>query len=430
MHYASVSFTHKNTDISVREKLSFSNIERKNEILRLISSSQNINECMVLSTCNRVEIIASVKTVEGASKHIIACMSLICGIPFEELQSRADIYEDNGAVHHLFAVASSLDSLVIGETQIAGQLKEAYKFARANGKCGAKLGRAMEFAFKCAAEVRNKTEISKNPISVSSVAVAKAKEIFGTLNGMVAVIVGAGEMAELAAKHLIASGARTIIISRNKERAKNLALTLGDNNEYDALSNVAQYINKYQIIFSATAAPHPVLIDAMVEPKEFKRYFFDIAVPRDIAITESENIKIYAVDDLQEIVNKNLAMREEQAQIAYGIVGRNTAAFFQMLRELAVTPLIKGIREQAKECAQRELAKALKKGYLKHSDKEEAYRLIHQVFRAFLHAPTINLKNLAGTAGSEAQLRAVGKIFDVAEQTPQEENNEFEWENE
>ena len=168
----------------------------------------------------------------------------------------------------------------------------------------------------------------------------------------------------------------------------------------------------------------------MVEPKEFKRYFFDIAVPRDIAITESENIKIYAVDDLQEIVNKNLALREEQAQIAYGIVGRNTAAFFQMLRELAVTPLIKGIREQAKECAERELAKALKKGYLKHSDKEEAYRLIHQVFRAFLHAPTINLKSLAGAVGSEAQLRAIGEIFNIAEQTPQEENNEFEWENE
>ena len=429
MHYASVSFTHKNTDISVREKLSFSNIERKNEILRLISSSQNINECMVLSTCNRVEIIASVKTVEGASKHIIACMSLICGIPFEELQSRADIYEDNGAVHHLFAVASSLDSLVIGETQIAGQLKEAYKFARANGKCGAKLGRAMEFAFKCAAEVRNKTEISKNPISVSSVAVAKAKEIFGTLNGMVAVIVGAGEMAELAAKHLIASGARTIIVSRNKERAKNLALTLGDNNEYDSLSNVAQYINKYQIIFSATAAPHPVLIDAMVEPKEFKRYFFDIAVPRDIAITESENIKIYAVDDLQEIVNKNLALREEQAQIAYGIVGRNTAAFFRHLMQIAITPAIKGIRRQAKDCAQKELEKAIKKGYLKHSDHEEAYRLIHQVFKAFLHTPTVMLKQLAYEEGSENILNFTKKVFDINDDCDVEDDK-FEWENE
>ena len=430
MHYASVSFTHKNTDISVREKLCFSNIERKKEILRLIGSSQNINECMVLSTCNRVEIIASVKELEGASKHVIACMSLICGIPFEELQSRADIYEDNGAVHHLFAVASSLDSLVIGETQIAGQLKEAYKFARSDGKCGAKLGRAMEFAFKCAAEVRNKTDISKNPISVSSVAVAKAKEIFGSLNGMEAVIVGSGEMAELAAKHLIANGARVVILSRNQEHAKNLALTLGDNNKFDALSNAAQYINKHQVVFSATASPHPVLIDAMVEPREFKRYFFDIAVPRDIAITESENIKIYAVDDLQEIVNKNLALREEQAQIAYGIVGRNTAAFFQMLRELAVTPLIKGIREQAKECAERELAKALKKGYLKHSDKEEAYRLIHQVFKAFLHSPTINLKSLASAEQSEAQLKAIGQIFNVKEKPTQDENNEFEWENE
>ncbi len=415
MHYASVSFTHKNTDISVREKLSFSNIERKNEILRLISSSQNINECMVLSTCNRVEIIASVKTVEGASKHIIACMSLICGIPFEELQSRADIYEDNGAVHHLFAVASSLDSLVIGETQIAGQLKEAYKFARANGKCGAKLGRAMEFAFKCAAEVRNKTEISKNPISVSSVAVAKAKEIFGTLNGMVAVIVGAGEMAELAAKHLIASGARTIIISRNKERAKNLALTLGDNNEYDSLSNVAQYINKYQIIFSATAAPHPVLIDSMVEPKEFKRYFFDIAVPRDVELSQSEDIEVYSVDDLEEIVKKNLLLREEQAQIAYSIVAKCTNEFFKWLRAAASTPIIKALRQSAKQVAELELAKALKKGYLKHSDAEEARKLIHQVFKAFLHAPTVNLKNLGEADDADGTVNALVEIFELQE---------------
>ncbi|MGP1484676.1 MAG: glutamyl-tRNA reductase [Campylobacter sp.] len=427
MRYASVSFTHKNTDISVRERLSFSNIERKNEILRLINSNENINECMVLSTCNRVEIIVSVKRIEGVSKHIIACMALICGISYEELQSRADIYEDNGAIHHLFAVASSLDSLVVGETQIAGQLKEAYKFALANKSCGQNLAVAMQYAFKCAAEVRNKTEISKNPISVSSVAVAKAKEIFGNLNAMVAVIIGAGEMAELASKHLISNGARVVILNRNKQRAKNLALTLGDNNEFDALSNVANYINKYQIIFSATAAPHPVLIDSMIEECKFKRYFFDLAVPRDIAITPSENIKIYAVDDLQEIVNSNLALREEQAQIAYGIVGRNTAAFFMHLREQAITPLIKSIREQAKICAKNELQKAIKKGYLKHSDHGEAYRLINQVFKAFLHSPTINLKSLVNDDINEISLKTIGKIFDIKEQ---QNENEFQWEDE
>lgn len=265
MHYASVSFTHKNTDISVRERLSFSNIERKTEILRLLSSSQNINECMVLSTCNRVEIIASVKEIEGASKHIIACISLLCGINYEDLQTRADIYEDNGAIHHLFAVASSLDSLVIGETQIVGQLKESFKFAYANGSCGIKLGKAIEAAFKCAAEVRNKTEISKNPISVSSVAVQKAKEMFnGNINGMSVLIVGAGEMAELAAKHIISNGARVTVISRNIDNAKTLAMSLGDNNEYDSLENLKDYLNKHQLIFSATASPYPVILDSMI----------------------------------------------------------------------------------------------------------------------------------------------------------------------
>ncbi|WP_169973898.1 MULTISPECIES: glutamyl-tRNA reductase [unclassified Campylobacter] len=430
MHYTSVSFTHKNTDISVRERLSFSNIERKTEILRLLNSSQNINECMVLNTCNRVEIIASVKEIEGASKHIISCISLLCGIDYEELYTRADIYEDNGAIHHLFAVASSLDSLVIGETQIAGQLKEAFRFAYANGNCGMKLGRAIEAAFKCAAEVRNKTEISKNPVSVSSVAAQKAKEMFdGNINGMVAVIVGAGEMAELAAKHIISSGARVIVIGRNIDKAKALAMSLGDNNEYDSIENLKDYINKYQLIFSATASPYPVILDSMIEKREFDRYFFDIAVPRDIAVTPSENIKIYAVDDLKEIVSRNLALREEQAQIAYTIVGRNTTHFFRHLRELAITPVIKGIREQAKECAQKELEKAIKKGYLKHSDHDEAYKLIHQVFKAFLHAPTMKLKSLADDSNSENIIKFTKNVFDIKNHT-HIEDGEFEWESE
>ncbi|MFL1706246.1 glutamyl-tRNA reductase [Campylobacter sp. MOP7] len=430
MHYSSVSFTHKNTDISVRERLSFSNVERKTEILRLLKSSSNINECMVLSTCNRVEIMANVKELDGASKHILSCIAVLCGIGYEELQSRADIYEDNGAIHHLFAVASSLDSLVIGETQIAGQLKEAFRFACANESCGVKLNMAIDHAFKCAAEVRNKTEISKNPISVSSVAVAKAKELLGgNISGSMALIIGAGEMAELAAKHLISNGARVKVLSRNIERAKSLAMSLGCNNAYDSLENLKEYVNKYQMIFSATASPYPIIDDTMIKEREFTRYFFDIAVPRDIAVTPSEKVQIYAVDDLQEIVNKNLALREEQAQVAYGIVGKHTVEFYKHIRELAVTPVIKGIREQAKQCAQRELEKAIKKGYLKNSDKDEAYRLIHQVFKAFLHKPTVNLKHLSEGAKADITAKLVGKIFDVSDEA-QIKDEEFEWENE
>jgi glutamyl-tRNA reductase len=206
MRYLTLSFTHKNTDIKVREKLALSDEEKSAKFQEELISHESINESIILSTCNRVEIILSVKSCDEVIDFVYEKLSNLSGISKEELEGRGDIYEDNGAIHHLFSVISSLDSLVIGETQIVGQLKDAYRFSFENGFCDQKLSRAMHHAFKCAAMVRSSTDISKNPISVSSVAVAKAKEIFGNIGGFTAILVGAGEMSELAAKHLIGNG--------------------------------------------------------------------------------------------------------------------------------------------------------------------------------------------------------------------------------
>lgn len=411
MNYMSVSFTHKNTDIFLREKLSFSNDVRKREILRLILSSQNVKECLVLSTCNRVEILAFVADFTQSAKYIIQAISKISGVEFAELENRADIYEDDGAIHHLFSVASSLDSLVVGETQIVGQLKDAYNFAKNQQSCFNMLDIAVDSALKCAAQIRTKTEISKNPISVSSVAVSMAKEKFGDLNGTNAVVIGAGEMAELACKHLITAGAKITIVNRNLDNAKKLAQSLCANVEIAPFERLSEFINSSALIFSATGATQPIITDKILNFVNFKRYFFDIAVPRDIEITQSDMIEVYAVDDLEEIVHKNLVLREEQAQIAYSIVGKATAEFFKKLKILASTPIIKALRKNARDTAEIELNKAIKKGYLKHSDKDEARRLIHQVFKAFLHTPTINLKNLS----DENAVNSVVKIFDISE---------------
>ena len=234
MAYMSVSFTHKNTDITVREKLSFSNDVRKKEILRLLASNSAIEECLVLSTCNRVEIFTVVSDFDEAQKFVLLALSRVSGVSYDELAERADIYEDYGAIHHLFAVAASLDSLVVGETQIVGQLKDAYKFAMQNARAGAQIARAIDEALKCAARIRNQTEISKNPISVSSVAVAMAKDRLGSLQGADAVVVGAGEMSELACKHLLANGANITILNRNLAGAQRLAASLLGENSLDA----------------------------------------------------------------------------------------------------------------------------------------------------------------------------------------------------
>ncbi|MBR2148761.1 MAG: glutamyl-tRNA reductase, partial [Campylobacter sp.] len=363
MHYISISFTHKNTDISIREKLSLSDESRKKEILRLLSANENIIESMVLSTCNRVEVFAYVSKINECVRHILNSISILTLVPYDALELRADIYEDDGAIHHLFAVASSLDSLVIGETQIAGQLKEAFKFAYDNGNCGDNISYAIHFGAKCASKIRAATTISKNPVSVSSVAVAKAKEIYGNLGGMTAVVVGAGQMSALACKHLIASKVNVIIVNRDQNRAAQLQNELGELASIASWERLGELINRYQLIFSATGANMPVITDELIEMVEFNRYFFDIAVPRDIDISYYDNISVYAVDDLESIVKSNLNLREEQAGVAYAIVGEMTAEFFKWRSSQNSTPAIKALRFKARNIAQKEIEKAIKKGY-------------------------------------------------------------------
>ncbi|MGH1600657.1 glutamyl-tRNA reductase [Campylobacter majalis] len=417
MYHLNVSFTHKNTDISVREKLAFDTDEKKEQILRLIKANKNIKEAFVLSTCNRVEVLAYVDDTKQAQAHILRCMAISSGVFEDELFERADIYEDSGAIHHLFAVASSLDSLVVGETQIVGQLKSAFKYAYDAGFCADALNILVEGATKCAARVRNETQISKNPISVSSVAVAKAKDIFGSLENKKVLIVGAGEMCELAAKHLISNGANVLIINRSSQRVEALVDELGNKADWDTILKLKEYVNSYDLIFSGTSAPHAIINDSIVEKKDFKRYFFDIAVPRDINLNNHENIEVFSVDDLEEIVQKNLAMREEQANIAYKLVGQNTAEFLKQTRLNLSTPIIKAIRKQAKFVAKNELDKAIKKGYLKNCDKDEAYRFIDQVFRVFLHPITMQLKQMPELKNADEISKAMRLIFDIKDES-------------
>lgn len=417
MYHLNVSFTHKNTDISVREKLAFDTDEKKEQILRLIKANKNIKEAFVLSTCNRVEVLAYVDDTKQAQVHILRCMAISSGVFEDELFERADIYENSGAIHHLFAVASSLDSLVVGETQIVGQLKSAFKYAYDAGFCSDALNTLVEGATKCAARVRNETQISKNPISVSSVAVAKAKEIFGSLENKKVLIVGAGEMCELAAKHLISNGASVLIVNRSSERVEALVDELGSKADWDTILKLKEYVNSYDLIFSGTSAPHAIINDSIVEKRDFKRYFFDIAVPRDINLSNHENIEVFSVDDLEEIVQKNLAMREEQANIAYKLVGQNTAEFLKQTRLNLSTPIIKAIRKQAKFVANNELDKAIKKGYLKNCDKDEACRFVDQVFRAFLHPMTMQLKQMSELKNADEISKAMRLIFDIKDES-------------
>ncbi len=424
MRYLILSFSHKNTDISAREKLAFNSDDKKREFSKKLLEHKSINEVLILSTCNRVEILASVKECIDSLEYIFCELSEFSGILKEELEGRADIYEDNGAIHHIFSVASSLDSVVVGETQIVGQIKEAFKFCFDNGFCSQKIARVMHHTFRCAAAVRSSTEISSTPVSISSVAVNKAKELNGgSLAGFSAVVIGVGEMGRICAEHLVKNSCNVILINRDIERAKNLAKELGDTTVVDSFEKLESYINRYRYVFSATSAPETIIKKEMIKEADFERHWFDIAVPRDIDDNCKESgVNIYTVDDLKSVVAQNRAFREKQAGIAYSIIGKFTVEFYKWLQTLEVGPIIKRMRDVAKRCAQKELERAIKKNYLPKEHKDEVEKILHQAFNCFLHRPTANLKKVADDPEFDTIVQSFQYLFGINEDEPRKIN--------
>jgi len=311
-------------------------------------------------------------------------------------------------------VVSSLDSLVIGEAQITGQVKQAFKLSYDNGTAGRELNRVLSYAVKCAAEVRNATNISENPISIASVAVAQAaEEVGGSLAGMTGVVVGTGEMGRLAAKHLLRSGADVVLISRTRERAEALAAELGENVRVDDFDKLERYINRYRLLFTATASPEPIITRSMVEEKPIRRVWFDMAIPRDIEEDVECDVRIYRIDDLQEISKNNHALRQEQALRAQEIVERYCDDFFRWLQALSVEPVIKQMRLDIQQVVESEVSRALKKGYIPGELEANVRYLVAQAFDKYLHEPTKNLRKASKESEGSRAIEAIKEIFAI-----------------
>jgi len=414
VHYLVASFSHKNCDIATREKMAFDDSAKQNALDELLRSP-TINEAVILSTCNRVEIITSVKDCSKAEAEIFDMLQKHSNLSLEELEGRADLFENEGAVHHIFSVTSALDSVVIGETQIAGQVKEALRFAVEKGFAGQKLNRVMQYAFKCAAEVRNKTEIARKPTSVASVAVDKAKKLLGSLDGKTAIVVGAGEMGSLACKYLRACDAKIILVGRNVEKTKKIASEICEKIEIAHMDELRTLLNTHTLLFSATSAAHHVVTPDMVEPCGFDRFWFDISVPRDIGVDSKGNLTVVTVDDLKDIVQINMLSRADEAKIAYTIVGSFTIEFFKWINTLSVDPLIKSLRDKAERSCDAELAKAIKKGFIPKEQEEAVKVLLHSAFKKFLHEPTVNIKSLSSSPDLEGAAEMLRTIFELGE---------------
>jgi glutamyl-tRNA reductase len=391
MHYLNISFSHKNSTIEIREKLSYPDDKNMHGCLKKLTSSDVINEAILISTCNRMEVLCSCCDIVKATNHIFKHLSKRAGISIEELEGRADVYDDSSAIHHIFSVASSLDSMVIGETQIVGQLKDAFRFSYDNGYCDKKLARTMKSAFKCAAKVRNATDISSKPVSMASVAVSKLKSLVDNLNGKKALVIGVGEMSDITARHLVNAGADVYIMNRTKHKAEALADLCGTKViDYEKLPTA---INEFDILFTATSSPTPIITDEIIHSCDFDRYWFDLALPRDINYHKGERINLYVIDDLKVIIDENLSHREAAAKAAHGIVGRAIVEFFESLSALDIEPIIKEIYEKAYEAAAIESARVVSKGFIPKEYEKEAKKMCEQALKRFLHDMTLSMRN-------------------------------------
>jgi len=409
MHYLNISFTHKNSTMEIREKLSYPDDESKRGCLGVLVECDTINEAILISTCNRMEVMCNCLDIPLATKHIFTMLSKRSNVSVEELEGRADIFDDSSAIHHLFSVAASLDSMVIGETQIVGQLKDAFRFAYDNHFCGKKLARAMKSAFKCAAKVRNTTDISSKPVSMASVAVNKLKSLVENVKGKKALVIGIGEMSEITARHLLTAGADVYIMNRTLHKAKKLADECGAKViEFNELSSA---INEFEILYTATSAYEPIIKDEIIKSCDFDRYWFDLALPRDIKYSKGERIHLYGIDDLKVIVDENLSSRENAARAAHSIIGRAIVEFFEWLNTQDIEPLIKEIYARANKAAKEETARVINSGYLPKEYEQEAQKMCEQALKRFLHELTANMRHASEDTHTELLSGAMASIM-------------------
>ncbi len=415
MSYLVISFSHKNIDIKMREKLAFNSEEDKERYLKQILENEYTKEAVVLSTCNRVEIVTRSLNVKNSAKNIIEKLSTYSGLDFDTLYERADIYDNDGAVHHLFSVASALDSLVIGETQIVGQLKDAFRFSQAKGHCSTNITRVMNYAFKCAANVRNATSLGTGSVSVASTAVAKAKEIIGNTKGVKALVIGAGEMSELTIKHLISSGFDVVLTSRDMKKAQILADTFDVNVSVQPYSELSNLLATTPVMITATSAPYPIITKENAPSSSIARYWFDIAVPRDIDENISlSGLEVFTVDDLQDIVNENMSLRAEQAKTAYGIVSRMSMEFFEWLKSLEIEPVVKNLYLKGETIIDKKVKNAIKKGYIRADEEENIRKLCQTVITEYLHNPSKQLKDISKNMECDVVVSTVQNMFGLS----------------
>ena len=422
MTISALGINHKTAPVELRERVAFST-EQIDTALQAVRQLQGVEEAVIVSTCNRTELYCQGSV---SADLLLGWLSGFHGLAPDALQQHHYSYHDQQAISHLMSVASGLDSLVLGEPQILGQVKQAYQLAQRQTTVGGILERLFQQTFREAKTVRNETDVGQNAVSVAYAAVSLAKHIFAKLDKSRVLLIGAGDTSELVAQHLQQQGVTDITVAnRTLQRAAELAQKIGG--KAHSLSELGELLPESDIVVSSTASTLPIVGKGSIERALKKRrhkpmLLIDLAVPRDIEeqVNELDDAYLYTVDDLQNIISENIKNREEAARQAQVIIQQQSEEFGDWLKSLNSVELIRDYRQHAQSLAEQQLDKA-QQMLAQGKDAEQVMQLLtHRLTQQLIHQPTQLLK-LAGEQNDQNALALLQQLLPAS--TKKEKRN-------
>jgi glutamyl-tRNA reductase len=414
MNFHLIGVNHKTAPVEVRERLAVPE-SRLPEALKRFVAHPGVDEGLIVCTCNRVELLA---TTKNGSADLRGFVGDFFQLDAPALAPHLYEYRERDAIRHVFRVTSSLDSMIVGEPQILGQMKEAYAAARNNGTVRSHLDQLVTRAFSVAKRVRTETAVGSSSVSVASVAVELAKKIFGTLKGKNVYLVGAGKMTELAARHLLAHGAASIFVAnRTYDRAVQMAANVGG--QAIRFEELYETCDRADIVITSTGAPHTIFRREHGELFLSRRrnrpmFFIDIAVPRDVDpdMNKLDGVFVYDIDDLQQAVSAHTADRQKEAARAEEIIAQEVERFQARLNTLDVVPTIVSLQEHLENLRQSEIERArIRLGKLTPEQEQAIDVLTRGIVNKIVHAPITTLKTAAKESEGTAVVDWVRRIF-------------------
>ena len=406
MPLITVGVNHKTAPVSIRERVAFAP-EKMIDALSSLISEKKANEAVIVSTCNRTELYCSVEDFNKVDE-VIAWLGEYHGIALPELQQYCYTHANDDSVRHVMRVASGLDSLILGEPQILGQVKSAYAVSQEGACIGPELESLFQRTFSVAKRVRTDTAIGENPVSIAFAAVSLAQRIFADIRNSTALLIGAGQTIELVARHLKENGIKRIIVAnRTLARAQVLADEL--NAEAIMLGEIGDYLSQADIVISSTASQLPIIGKGMVERATSQRrhspmLLIDIAVPRDIEpeVEEVKDAYLYTVDDLHSVIEENVRARQDAAKAAEQMIEEGVDSYRRVVESRKVSDLIVTFRQSAEAIKSTELEKALKGLEMGQSPEQVINKLAHGLMNKLIHAPTRYLRDAGADADQDA----------------------------